>query len=107
MPTVSSSALAALAAFAPPPLPNSPPNAPPPVPPPPAPKPPPDPFHYTTPPIVSPPLSVALAGPLFGWGIERYQAIRREGFPDRADMIATAAPFEVIAAAWAAWLYLL
>lgn len=50
-----------------------------------------------------PALAVAIAGPLFAWGVERYQAVRRAGTPDRRDLIATALPFEAVAAAlwWA------
>lgn len=48
--------------------------------------------HYS-----HPALAVAVAGPLFGWGIERYQAIRREGTPDNRDILTTAAPFEAVA----------
>lgn len=47
---------------------------------------------------VSHALSLAVAGPLFAWGLERYQAIRREGAFEYRDMLATAAPFELIAA---------
>lgn len=46
-----------------------------------------------------PALAVAVAGPLFAWGVERYQAIRRAGTPEKRDLIATALPFEVVAAA--------
>jgi hypothetical protein len=46
-----------------------------------------------------PALAVAIAGPLFAWGVERYQAIRRAGTPEKRDLIATAAPFELVAAA--------
>lgn len=51
--------------------------------------------------LASAPLALALAGPLFGWGIERYQAIRREGVASKRDIVATAIPFEVAAAVWA------
>mgnify|MGYP000311246484 CR=1 FL=1 len=44
-----------------------------------------------------PSVALAVAGPLFGWGVERYQAIRRAGAVERRDMIATALPFEVVA----------
>jgi hypothetical protein len=47
-----------------------------------------------------PALACAIAGPVFGWGIERYQAIRREGVASRADILYTAAPFEIVALAW-------
>lgn len=45
-----------------------------------------------------PALALAIAGPLFAWGVERYQAIRRAGTPEKRDLIATALPFEVLAA---------
>lgn len=51
--------------------------------------------------LINPPLALALAGPLFGWGIERYQAIRREGVASKRDIVATAIPFEIAAAVWA------
>lgn len=44
-----------------------------------------------------PSVALAVAGPLFGWGVERYQAIRREGAVEKRDMIATALPFEAVA----------
>lgn len=44
-----------------------------------------------------PALAVAVGGWLFGWGIERYQAIRREGDPSKRDIVATAAPFQAVA----------
>lgn len=46
-----------------------------------------------------PALAIALAGPLFAWGVERYQAIRHAGAPQTRDLIATALPFELLAAA--------
>lgn len=46
-----------------------------------------------------PALAVAIAGPLFAWGVERYQAIRRAGTPETRDLIATAVPFELVALA--------
>lgn len=44
-----------------------------------------------------PAAALAVAGPLFGWGIERYQAIRREGVAGWRDIVATALPFEAVA----------
>lgn len=44
-----------------------------------------------------PAVSLAVAGPLFGWGVERYQAIRRSGAAEKRDLIATALPFEAVA----------
>lgn len=50
-----------------------------------------------------PAAAVALAGPLLGWALERYQAVRREGEVSWRDAVATAAPFEVMALVlWAA-----
>jgi hypothetical protein len=46
------------------------------------------------------PAAVALAGPVVGWALERYQAVRREGVASWADAVATAAPFEVVALLW-------
>ena len=40
---------------------------------------------------------IALAGPVFGWAVERYQAIRRAGVFDYRDLVATAIPFELLA----------
>lgn len=48
--------------------------------------------------LVHPALALALCGPLFGWGVERYQEIRREGVPSKRDIVATAIPFEILAA---------
>lgn len=48
--------------------------------------------HY-----LHPALALAIAGPMFGWGIERYQAIRREGVADWRDIVSTALPFEAVA----------
>ena len=42
-------------------------------------------------------VAVAVAGPLFGWGLEKYQQIRKEGAYEVRDMISTALPFEVVA----------
>lgn len=44
-------------------------------------------------------LAIAVAGPLFGWGVERYQAIRRAGAFEYRDILHTAIPFEVLALA--------
>ncbi len=54
--------------------------------------------------VTHPALAIAVAGPLFAWGVERYQAIRRQGEATKADMLATAAPFELVALA--TWLLL-
>lgn len=43
-----------------------------------------------------PALAVAIAGPLFAWGVERYQAIRRAGAAQMRDLVATALPFEAV-----------
>ncbi|MBE7419818.1 MAG: hypothetical protein HS128_19100 [Ideonella sp.] len=43
--------------------------------------------------------AIAVAGVLMGWGVERYQAIRREGAPSRADLVASAAPAVFLGAA--------
>lgn len=50
--------------------------------------------------FIHPAAALALAGPLFGWAVERYQAVRREGFASARDMVATAVPFELAALAW-------
>lgn len=46
---------------------------------------------------IHPALSLALAGPLFGWGVDRYQAIRRAGAFEYRDIVNTAIPFWVVA----------
>lgn len=51
--------------------------------------------------FVHPAIALAVAGPLFGWALERYQAIRREGVASKRDIVATAIPFEAAAAVWA------
>lgn len=48
-------------------------------------------------------LAIAVAGPLFGWGVERYQAIRRNGAFEYRDILHTAIPFEVLAVA--VWIF--
>lgn len=47
-----------------------------------------------------PGLALAVTGWLFGWGLERYQAIRREGTPALDDLIASAAVPTVAGLAW-------
>lgn len=42
--------------------------------------------------LVGPGLAVALASLGMGWGVERYQAIRREGTADNLDWLASSAP---------------
>lgn len=55
---------------------------------------------------VHPSVALLIGGGLFAWGIERYQAIRREGMAERRDLLATWFPF-MVAAAVAALLDLL
>jgi hypothetical protein len=52
---------------------------------------------------VSPPLAISLGALALAWGVERYQAIRREGVASYADMAAGAVPGQVAALAWG-WL---
>lgn len=47
---------------------------------------------------VHPSVALLVGGGLFAWGIERYQAIRREGTAERRDLLATWFPFMVAAA---------
>ena len=51
-----------------------------------------------------PAAALSIGGVAFGWGIERYQAIRREGTPETRDLVATALPFQALALL--AWLLL-
>lgn len=52
-------------------------------------------------------VALALAGPPAGYGLDRYQSVRRAGTVSVGDMIASAAPFWVLAAAWAIFTRLL
>lgn len=49
---------------------------------------------------VSGPLAMALGAVGMAWGVERYQAIRREGVASRSDMLASALPGLLLAAVW-------
>lgn len=51
---------------------------------------------------VHPSVALAVGGVMLGWGVERYQAVRKEGVPSNADAVATAIPCWVAAAIW--WL---
>jgi hypothetical protein len=42
-------------------------------------------------------VTIAVAGPFFGWAVERYQAARNEGVASTADIVATALPFFAVA----------
>lgn len=57
---------------------------------------------------VSPGVAIIVAGIVMGWAVERYQAVRHEGTPDKADWIATAMPaallgFGVEVVRWLFW----
>lgn len=41
--------------------------------------------------------AIGVGGWVLAWGVERYQAIRREGTASRADMVASALPATVLA----------
>lgn len=43
-------------------------------------------------------IPMAVGGSAFGWAVERYQAVRREGFPSTMDAVSTALPFWTIGA---------
>lgn len=43
--------------------------------------------------------AIIVAAVVFGWAVERYQAIRHEGLPDRKDWIATSVPGVLFGAA--------
>ena len=49
---------------------------------------------------VSGPLALAVGAVGMGWSLERYQAIRREGVANYSDMLASALPGLLLAAAW-------
>lgn len=49
---------------------------------------------------VHPALACAMCGPIFGWGVEQYQRVRKEGTPSKVDALATAAPFWLAAVVW-------
>lgn len=51
----------------------------------------------------SPGLAVAAGSVAMGWGVERYQAVRRDGEASYADMTASAAPGVLAGLLFEAW----